>query len=104
MNEEERDREFRFFIDMLSSVDWNRRYKAVQALGQRADPRAVDPLIQCLNDEDWRVRQKAAWALGNIGDPRALQPLRRLIQDPSDGVQDMARQATDMIRQKMYQR
>jgi HEAT repeat protein len=102
MNGNDEDREFQFYLDMLSSEDWNRRYKAAQALGQRADPRAVDPLIPCLKDEDWRVRQKAAWALGNIGDPRALQPLRRLMQDPYDGVQDMARQATDMIRQKMY--
>lgn len=103
MNKDENDREFQFFIDMLSSPDWIRKYKAAQALGVRADKRAVDPLIRCLKDEDWRVRQKAAWALGNIGDPRALQPLRRLMQDPYDGVQDMARQATDMIRKKMYQ-
>jgi HEAT repeat protein len=102
MKEEDTNKEFQFFIDMLSSPDWDRRYKAAQALGKRADPRAVDPLLRCLKDEDWRVRQKAAWALGNIGDPRALQPLRRLSQDPSDGVQDMARQAADMIRQKMY--
>ncbi|MDD1679113.1 MAG: HEAT repeat domain-containing protein [Methanomicrobiales archaeon] len=102
MKESETDEEFRFFIDMLSSPDWDRRYKAAQALGVRADDRAVDPLIRSLKDEDWRVRQKAAWALGNIGDPRALQPLRRLMQDPYDGVQDMARQAEEMIRRKMY--
>ncbi len=100
---EKSDREFHYFLDILSNPDWNWRYKGAQALGRRGDPRAVDLLIRLLNDEDWRVRQKAAWALGNIGDPRALQPLRRLMSDPYDGVQDMARQATEMIRKKMYQ-
>jgi FOG: HEAT repeat len=102
MSVEGKDEEFKFFITMLSSPDWERRYKAAQVLGQRAEARAVDALISRLKDEDWRVRQKVAWALGAIGDPRALQPLRRLAKDSSDGVQDMARQAMDMIRQKMY--
>ncbi len=102
MSRDDSDKEFQFFIDMLSSPEWIRRYKAAEALGKRADPAAVDALIRCLQDEDWRVRQKAAWALGAIGDPRALQPLRRLMKDPYDGVQDMARQATDLIRRSMY--
>ena len=97
--EEER---LQYFLEMLSSPEWNLRYRAAQELGRLGEPKALDLLIQALRDEDWRVRQKAAWALGNIGDPRAIQPLRRLMTDPSDGVQDMIRQALDMIRRKMY--
>ncbi|MDD1673069.1 MAG: HEAT repeat domain-containing protein [Methanomicrobiales archaeon] len=97
--EEER---IQHFLEMLSSTEWDLRYRAAQELGRLGDPKALNLLIQALQDADWRVRQKAAWALGNIGDPRAIQPLRRLMTDPSDGVQDMIRQALDMIRRKMY--
>lgn len=51
------------------------RGKAVKALGDMGDPKAVDPLIDCLGDDKPSVREKAAEALGAIGDPRAVEPL-----------------------------
>ena len=45
------------------------------ALGDIADPRAVEPLIAALNDPDSSVSDHAAVALGDIGDPRAVKPL-----------------------------
>jgi HEAT repeat protein len=44
-------------------------------LGDLADARAVDPLIEVIASSNWHIRQAAAAALGRIGDPRAIDPL-----------------------------
>jgi HEAT repeat protein len=42
-------------------------------LGERKDPRAVEPLIQALNDNSSSVRRSAAHALGELKDPRIAE-------------------------------
>lgn len=88
------------FIEMLSSDDVSKRWKAAESLGRIEESRAVDPLIHALEDEDWRVRQKVVWALGYIGDPRAIQPLRRAYRNEIEGVQDMITEALEMIARR----
>jgi hypothetical protein len=56
--------------DSSSDVRW----RAVNALGEKRDPRAVEPLIISLKDADPVVRKAAAYALGMIGEP-AVGPL-----------------------------
>jgi HEAT repeat protein/beta-lactamase regulating signal transducer with metallopeptidase domain len=52
------------------------RLAAVEALGNLADPRAVDALVQALRtDTDARVREAAAESLGEIDSPRAVPGL-----------------------------
>lgn len=52
------------------------RLAAVRALGQLADPRAIDALVQTLRtDTDAGVREAAAEALGEIDSPRAVPGL-----------------------------
>jgi len=52
------------------------RRAAVEALGQLADPRAIDALVEVLRtDSDARVREAAASALGSIESPRAVPGL-----------------------------
>jgi len=51
------------------------RRKAILALGERNESRAVDAIIKELDDPDDEVRLAAVVALGKIGDPRAVEPL-----------------------------
>ena len=63
------------------------RLRAVMALGEIGDARAVDLLVEVLKnkDEGLMVRQHAAEALGKIGDPKAVDPLiETLKEDASD--------------------
>jgi len=96
-----REKQLQYVLHLLSSEEPHMRWKAAEALGRLEDQRAVVPLIHALDDSDWRVRQKAAWALGNIGDPQAIPALKKRSTDQYEGVQDMARQATENILRKM---
>lgn len=90
-----------YFLRMLKDENPGKRWKAAESLARTGDYRAVEPLVSALNDEDWRVRQKSAWALGYLGDPRALVPLRHALRDDLEGVQEMIREAIEMIQKKM---
>ncbi len=90
-----------YFLRMLNDENPGKRWKAIESLARSGDERAVEPLISALKDDDWRVRQKSAWALGYLGDPRALVPLRHVLRDDLEGVQEMIREAIEMIQKKM---
>ena len=55
------------------------RLKAIQVLGYRGDPSAVEPLIHLLSDDNPMIRWEAITALGNLGDPRAMEPLMKAL-------------------------
>lgn len=95
------EKKLEYFLLMLNDGNPGERWKAAESLARIGDGRAVDPLITALDDEDWRVRQKTAWALGYLGDPRALVPLRHALKDDLEGVQEMIREAIEMIQRKM---
>ena len=63
------------------NFDWHVGQAAATALGDLADARAVDPLIDALASSNWRIRQAATVALGRIGDPRAIEPLVAALAD-----------------------
>ena len=73
------------------------RKAAAQALGNIADPRAVEPLINTLKDEDLYVRKAAAQALGNTADPRAVEPLINTLKDEDLSVREAAADALIML-------
>ena len=56
------------------------RARAVEALGEIGDKRAVEPLIKALKDKEWMVGMMAAGALGKLKDKRAVEPLIQAIQ------------------------
>ena len=63
------------------------RCLAAKALGEIADPQAVNSLIKALLDEDEDVRTDVATALAQICDPRSAdQLLENLIGDPCNSV------------------
>lgn len=59
----------------LESSDARVRDHAVQALGERRDPRAVPGLIRRLSDADRQVVDRAIGALAQLRDPRAVPAL-----------------------------
>jgi HEAT repeat protein len=73
------------------------RLRAASALGNIADPRAVEPLIAALADSDENVRSNAASALGQIADPRAVEPLLLILYDSDSDVSASAAVALGRI-------
>jgi len=72
---------------LRQSDDLDARWTAARGLGQLADPRAMDDLLEALHSGDVRLRRYVAWALGRIGErdqeaaavavPGLLDALRR---------------------------
>jgi HEAT repeat protein len=75
-------------IDLLSTADNSTiRWDAATALGDIADNRAIESLVNALlNDPDWKVRQKAADVLANINHLDTIEPLKEAYNDPKAGV------------------
>lgn len=57
------------------------RWRAAAILGDLADERALDALINALTDADPEVRNWAAWALCALNHPVALDALTTIILD-----------------------
>ena len=72
------------------------RGRAVLALGELQDERALEPVIEALEgDEDTAVRYRATWALQDLGGQRALTALAEAVYRDSD---DFVRQsAVDVL-------
>ncbi|MDD3070041.1 MAG: HEAT repeat domain-containing protein, partial [Methanoculleus horonobensis] len=73
----EREKVLHRHLSMLASGNLNERWRAVDALGEIGDSRAVRPLIEALEDEFVDVRWKAAKALGLIDGREPVLPLIR---------------------------
>jgi len=73
------------------------RLGIIEALGEIADPRSVEPLITLLENRDNEIRREAALALGAIGDPRAVGPLEELLRDPARSVRSGAAPPPDTM-------
>lgn len=80
--------------EQLDTADDGQRASAATALGYTQDPRAVDPLIDCLDDTSYTVRARAVSSLRNIHDehPQAVQtslePLCSLLESDADELSD----------------
>lgn len=76
------------------------RVSAAWILGEMADLRAVDALIEALDDDNFEVRSNAARALGRLSDPRAFQPLMRVLADEHLQVRRCAVEALGRLRDR----
>jgi HEAT repeat protein len=74
-------------IGLIKALDYKKddsvRDAAARALGELCDPRAVEPLIDCI----WKDGFVAINSLGEIGDPRAVQPLIDLLKREEGNLQ-----------------
>jgi hypothetical protein len=88
---------FRQLIRDLDSKMWDVRLKAVEALREIKDPRAVEPLIKALEDTHKDVRFKAVEALGEIKDSDAVRPLIDALRNKDGAVYWEAAEALGAI-------
>ena len=73
------------------------RSDAFLALGKLRDPRAEATLIRGLNDSDWQARMNAAMALGPLGGPRAAAALKRTLNDEVHVVREWSARSLEMM-------
>jgi HEAT repeat protein len=66
--------------------EYAKRIRAVQALGESRDPRAIKPLVDCLKDVDPRVRRCCAEALLRLGSIRSVQAFVERLEDREESV------------------
>jgi HEAT repeat protein len=74
----------------LGNSDSKVKMAAAEALGERGDVRAVEPLVAALKDEARYVRTTAAEALGKLGDIRAVEPLFAALKNEDMNVREAA--------------
>ena len=73
--------------------------EAARALGKIGDKTAVEPLIRALGRGLWMKRWYAAEALGKIGDEKALPVLREALKDEESEVREAAQEAIRRIEE-----
>jgi HEAT repeat protein/beta-lactamase regulating signal transducer with metallopeptidase domain len=79
-------------VETLADPDVGVRQAVVAALGEVADPRAVQALIRILREDPVdEVRAAAAWALGEIEDPSAVAALSEALR--TDVCEDVRKNA-----------
>jgi HEAT repeat protein len=76
--------------------------EVVTALGKLKDPRSVDALVGVLHDPDWQVRMNAATALGPIGSDQQAQALETLLEDEVNVVREWAARSLEMMTGRRY--
>jgi ParB family chromosome partitioning protein len=70
-------------VDLQS--DLSLRQRAVRALGELGDPRALDLLLKIVNDPEHPLRQEAAEALGHMGRSDRAEEVLRLLEELARG-------------------
>jgi ParB family chromosome partitioning protein len=80
---------------LLAAVDLQSdpalRSRAVKALGELGDPRALELLMRIVNDAEHPLRQDAVEALGHLGRSERAEEILRLLEDLARGRDDVAR-------------
>ncbi len=74
----------------LASKSPSDRWKAVQALGETADPAVAEHLVALLKDEDIFVRMATARILGDLEAPVGIEPLIDALEDSEASVREAA--------------
>ncbi|MDB4306237.1 HEAT repeat domain-containing protein [bacterium] len=85
------------YIDALESSDPKIQFKAAQFLGEMKDPRAFQPLINCLKNDNHYYRVAAVMGLGVLGDSRAVEPLIFALKDEKENVRFRTAEALGKI-------
>jgi HEAT repeat protein len=73
------------------------RIRAVIALGESDDPRAVRPLIDCCRDRNPEIRWHAIEALGSIRSGRSVDVLIERLQDTAEPAEIRQRAALALV-------
>jgi HEAT repeat protein len=92
----------RAFDVLLQQMTGPSRGEVVTALGKLKDPRMVQTLVSVLRDSDWRVRMNAATALGPIGGELQAPQLEVLLEDEVNVVREWAARSLEMMTGRRY--
>lgn len=82
---------------LLEKAAGPQRAEAFLALGKLRDPRAEAVLIKGLGDGDWQARMNAAMALGPLGGPRAAVALKVALDDQVHVVREWSARSLEMV-------
>lgn len=82
---------------LLAHARGELRADAFLALGKLRDPRAESVLIAGLSDPDWRTRMNAAMALGPLGGPQAAVALQERLEDDVHVVREWSARSLEMV-------
>jgi HEAT repeat protein len=82
---------------LLARAEGPNRPEVILALGKLKDRRAESALIGGLVDPDWRVRMNAAMALGPVGGPACVAPLRRTLEDEVHVVREWSARSLEVV-------
>jgi len=77
-------------IHVVKRGDKPARIKAIRALGELGDPRAVNTLSRALQSDSWVERESAVIALGKINDYLSIKPLVSALSDKDQFVRERA--------------
>jgi len=87
----------------LGALRGNLLVGAINSLGARKDPKAVEPLAGLLRGTDADTAAAAAVALGRIGRPEAIPPLKRALSDGFVTVRSAAAEGCILCAEKWEQ-
>lgn len=82
---------------LLAHVNGVNRVEVFLALGKLKDPRAEGALLKGLADPDWKVRMNAAMALAPIGSTASVAPLQKTLEDDVHVVREWSARSLEMI-------
>jgi HEAT repeat protein len=82
---------------LLAQVNGVNREEVFLALGKLKDPRAEGALLKGLADSDWQARMNAAMALGPVGSTAAIAPLQRTLEDDVHVVREWSARSLEVI-------
>lgn len=82
---------------LLAHAAGPQRAEVFLALGKLRDARAAATLIKGLTDGDWRARMHAAMALGPLGGPEAAAALKRTLDDEVHVVREWSARSLEMV-------
>jgi HEAT repeat protein len=93
---------YRLINGTMSDRSQNERIKAVIALGESDDPRAVRPLMDCCGDTDARIRRHATDALFKLRSGRAVRVLIDRLKDNREQLATRERAAAALAAVRSY--
>jgi HEAT repeat protein len=93
---------YRLINGTMGDRSKSERIKAVIALGESNDPRAVHPLMDCCNDNDALIRWHATEALFKLRSGRAVRVLIERLKDKNEQLKTRERAAAALAAIRSY--
>ncbi len=87
---------------LLQRLNGASRADVVTALGKLKDSRTIDALVSVLHDPVWQIRMNAAMALGPVGTDKQAAVLETLLEDEVNVVREWTARSLEMMTGRRY--